>query len=219
MANHSSILPQKANISDLEDLEERLTQLISDLQAELGNYALKEETTKRFNQITKKIREIFELLSKQGLREDDGMLTKKNLGPVACANCERDLINLAGMPVDYHVWKGMPKRETNERIARYGKGFSRILSTLQDDSVPNASQTMLKNHVHDKMTLHHLKSPQVKPSRRASMDLTSPDEGYQGRSANELNQTTQATNYLKERHTSVQHDQSHNTTIGFFQSG
>jgi hypothetical protein len=38
----------------------------------------------------------------------DGMLSKKNLGPIACASCEKDLVNMQGMPVDYHVWKGMP---------------------------------------------------------------------------------------------------------------
>ena len=61
------------------------------------------------------------------------MLTKKNLGPIACASCEKDLVNLQGMPVDYHVWKGMPQRDTNERIARYGQGFSKILANLRGD--------------------------------------------------------------------------------------
>ena len=61
------------------------------------------------------------------------MLSKKNLGPIACASCEKDLINMSGLPVDYHVWKGMPQREVGERIARYGSGFSKILSTLRDD--------------------------------------------------------------------------------------
>ena len=28
--------------------------------------------------------------------QDDGMLTKKNLGPIACATCEKDLINMQG---------------------------------------------------------------------------------------------------------------------------
>lgn len=40
---------------------------------------------------------------------------------------------MSGLPVDYHVWKGMPQREVGERIARYGAGFSKILSTLRDD--------------------------------------------------------------------------------------
>jgi len=35
------------------------------------------------------------------------------------------------MPVDYHVWKGMPKRDPAERIARYGQGFSKIVSNMR----------------------------------------------------------------------------------------
>lgn len=54
-----------------------------------------------------KIKEIMENKG-QGLCEMDGMLSKKNLGPIACASCEKDLVNMQGMPVDYHVWKGMP---------------------------------------------------------------------------------------------------------------
>jgi len=61
------------------------------------------------------------------------MLTKKNLGPIACASCEKDLINLQGLPVDYYAWKNMPARDTNERIARYGQGFSKILANLRGE--------------------------------------------------------------------------------------
>ena len=64
---------------------------------------------------------------------DDGMLTKKHLGPIACASCEQNLVNLNGMNVEYNNWKKMPARETSERIARYGQGFSKILSTLRED--------------------------------------------------------------------------------------
>lgn len=46
--------------------------------------------------------------SNTGMHQHDGMLSKKNLGQIACASCEKDLINMQGMPVDYHVWKGMP---------------------------------------------------------------------------------------------------------------
>ena len=33
------------------------------------------------------------------------MLTKKYLGPQACASCDKNLINISGMPVDYTAWK------------------------------------------------------------------------------------------------------------------
>lgn len=50
--------------------------------------------------------------------EDNAMFTKKYVGPVNCASCEKNIVNLNGMPVDYHVWKRLPFREPSERIAR-----------------------------------------------------------------------------------------------------
>ena len=52
---------------------------------------------------------------------DDGMLTRKNIGPLHCASCDKNLSNILGKPVDFSAHKKMPMREsTNDRIARYG---------------------------------------------------------------------------------------------------
>jgi hypothetical protein len=67
-------------------------------------FSLKDDVNKRFSSITKKIREILEIIDKNATN-DDGMLTKRNLGPISCAGCDKDLINLQGMPADYHAWK------------------------------------------------------------------------------------------------------------------
>lgn len=53
----------------------------------------------------------------------------------------------------------MPARETSERIARYGQGFSKILSTLRED-ISNShmhNSAMHMQHIHDKKTLHQKK--------------------------------------------------------------
>ena len=50
--------------------------------------------------------------------EDDAMFTKKYVGPVNCASCEKGIINLQGQQADYHAWKRLPFREPSERIAR-----------------------------------------------------------------------------------------------------
>ena len=50
--------------------------------------------------------------------EDSAMFTKKYVGPVNCASCEKNVVNLLAQPVDYHVWKRLPFREPSERIAR-----------------------------------------------------------------------------------------------------
>lgn len=48
------------------------------------------------------------------------MFTKRPYGPVNCASCEKDIVNLQGRQADYLSWKKMPFREPTERIARYG---------------------------------------------------------------------------------------------------
>ena len=57
----------------------------------------------------------------QRANEDDAMFTKKYVGPVACASCEKGVVNLLGMPADYMAWKRLPFREPQERIARVRK--------------------------------------------------------------------------------------------------
>lgn len=59
------------------------------------------------------------------------MFTKKPLGPVACASCEKGIVNLLGTQADYLAWKRLPFREPSERIARYGQGFSKILTMMR----------------------------------------------------------------------------------------
>ena len=90
----------------------------------LGRIPDKDEIMKKFALINKKIRDIMEALAllqgNGGGNEDDAMFTKKPYGPGACASCERNLMNIIGMPVDYHAWKKLPFRDPQERIARYG---------------------------------------------------------------------------------------------------
>ena len=78
---------------------------------------------KRLAQLGKNNSEMMEMLTKlkrEGPHEDDAMFTKKHLGPVSCASCEKDLVNLSGMPADFHNYKKLPFRDPTERIARYG---------------------------------------------------------------------------------------------------
>jgi len=90
---------------------------------------------KRFAQLSKKIREIMDLLSRQGGadggHEQDAMFSKRHLGPQSCASCEKNLVNMYGQAVDFHAWKKLPFRDPSERIARYGQGFSKILSYMK----------------------------------------------------------------------------------------
>lgn len=83
------------------------------------------------NQLSRKVRELFDLVGGAQEKNEDGMLTKRHLGPNACASCDKTLTNLQGVQADFSPHKKMPYREQADRIARYGAGFSKMLSTLQ----------------------------------------------------------------------------------------
>ena len=65
------------------------------------------------------------------------MFSKKHLG-VACASCEKNVTNLYGQKVDHLNWNKLPFRDPNERIARYGQGFSKILSHMRPSEILNS---------------------------------------------------------------------------------
>ena len=60
------------------------------------------------------------------------MITKKFVGPAQCVSCEKGITNLLGEKAEYINWKKLPFREPNERIARYGQGFSRVLAMMNN---------------------------------------------------------------------------------------
>jgi hypothetical protein len=81
-----------------------------------------------------------ELLAKQGGggdNEQDAMFSKRHLGPMACASCEKNLVNMYGQKADYLPWNKLPFRDPSERIARYGQGFSKILSHMRPSDLVN----------------------------------------------------------------------------------
>lgn len=129
-------LDDKVTKKEMADLEQRLLDKINELLAQLDNrYADKDATRKKFNNLEKNIKKIFELIEKlkevQQEREDNAMFTKKPYGPVNCASCEKDIVNLEGTKAEYIVWKRLPFREPNDRIAKYGPGFSKMLNMIK----------------------------------------------------------------------------------------
>lgn len=49
---------------------------------------------------------------------DDAMLTKKSVGPMDCASCDKGIVNLNAMRAEHLSWNRLPFREPNERIAK-----------------------------------------------------------------------------------------------------
>lgn len=110
-------------------------QRIQDLFEQLrGMFPDKESMKKKFGAIEKNIKNLFDMLIAQQTKqpeEDSGMFTKRYVGPANCASCEKNITNLLAQPADYTAWKRLPFREPSERIARYGQGFSKILTMMK----------------------------------------------------------------------------------------
>ena len=85
----------------------------------------------------RQIRNLYDIIMSKGGREneDDAMFTKKPFAGLSCASCEKDIINMYGKRVEYMPWGKMPFRDPNERIARVGQGFSKMLSMLKTESM------------------------------------------------------------------------------------
>lgn len=81
---------------------------------------------------------------------DDALLAKKPLGGWSCASCQKDLINLEGMKVQYYPWAKLPQRDPAERIAKVGQGFSRMLSMLKPEMVDKSPHAGLMKKAYNK---------------------------------------------------------------------
>lgn len=128
------LLDLKADKADLDLLERRLTDFIRSF---LDRFADKKDVTKKLAQMDSKINALLEMILSQQNKdnEDDAMFTKKPLGGVSCASCEKNIVNLEGLQADFLPWRRLPFKENNERIAKFGPGFSKILQSLRPASI------------------------------------------------------------------------------------
>ena len=78
--------------------------------------------------------------------EDDAMFTKKPLGGIACASCEKNIVNLEGRMAEFLPWKRLPFKDPGERISKYGPGFSKILQMLRPERSVDAMSSPDPNH-------------------------------------------------------------------------
>ena len=132
MAVLGDSLGKKADKSELEQLQALLQKQLTDqTQLVRDTCAPKEDTSRKLNWLSRKVRELFDLVGSNTGANEDGMLTKRHIGPNACASCDKTLTNMQGLQAEYSPHKKMPYREHADRIARYGAGFSKMLSTLQ----------------------------------------------------------------------------------------
>ena len=106
------------------------------------------------------------------------MFSKRQLGPQACASCEKDLVNMHGLSADHYVWKKLPFRDPNERISKYGKGFSRMLSEVRSFS----TQELAPNEMGNNRTRNQQSTLQTTTNHIASVDDLTVNESPGARS-------------------------------------
>ena len=99
---------------------DRINEIVKALTKQLAD---KNDTKKALKLLERQLKNLYDLLmQRQGghthENEDDAMFTKKPLGGMSCASCEKDIINLQGRRVDFLPWNKLPFRDPSERIAR-----------------------------------------------------------------------------------------------------
>lgn len=128
----------KLEEADLKPLEQSILERINDIvKALTKQFADKAETKKALKLLERQIRNLYEMFMSRGGHDEneDAMFSKKPLGGMSCASCEKDLINMYGKKVDYMPWSKLPFRDPSERIARVGQGFSKMLSMINPDQL------------------------------------------------------------------------------------
>jgi len=116
-------LNSKADIDAVSAMEKLITDRISDIiRAMSKNFADKNETKKALKLLERQLKNLYDLFMSKGghENEEDAMFSKKPLGGLSCASCEKDLINMYGKRVEFMPWSKLPFRDPSERIARVG---------------------------------------------------------------------------------------------------
>ncbi len=117
------------------------------IQGLLKKFADKNEILKALKKLESRIAILEEFLRETGPglvdSAENALLAKKPLGGWSCASCQKDLINIEGMKVQYYPWAKLPQRNPTERIAKVGQGFSRMLSMLKPELITKSQQVGL----------------------------------------------------------------------------
>lgn len=155
MKDLQDALNQKADIAQLNELEKLLQNRLNEIVIALTKqFADKSETKKALKLHERQIKNLYSLIMSRGGHEgdEDAMFSKKPLGGLSCASCEKDLVNMMGKKVEFMPWNKLPFRDPAERIARVGQGFSKMLSMINPDQLSRYEQAhsnMQNSGMHD----------------------------------------------------------------------
>mmetsp|Transcript_20036 Transcript_20036/g.14743 ORF Transcript_20036/g.14743 Transcript_20036/m.14743 type:complete len:122 (+) Transcript_20036:672-1037(+) len=113
------------------------------IQKLMQTLADKIETKKQFKIHEKQIKTLFDLVQRGqtlgssggGNFDEQAMFTRRPLRGMQCASCEKDIFNIYGNKADYIPWNKLPARDPSERIARVGRGFSKMLALVNPENL------------------------------------------------------------------------------------
>lgn len=146
-------LNDKVDFSRLAELEKLLMDKLNEVVRQLTKQlADKAETKKNLKMLEKQLRNLIDIFAQKQSNpdEDNAMFSKKPLGGISCASCEKNLINLQQKPSEFYNWNRFPVRDPSERIARVGQGFSRMLSSMKPENVQKFhGQSVKQQHFYD----------------------------------------------------------------------
>ena len=135
-------LNQKADFAQMDKaLQDRLSDIVKALTKQ---FADKGDTRKALKIHEKQFQNLYNLIMSKGgngENEEDAMFSKKPLGGLSCASCEKGLVDMYGKRVEFLPWSKLPFRDPAERIARVGQGFSKMLSMINPDQLSRYEQT------------------------------------------------------------------------------
>lgn len=134
-------LNQKADFAQMDKaLQDRLSDIVKALTKQ---FADKADTRKALKIHEKQFQNLYNLIRSMGgsgENEEDAMFSKKPLGGMSCASCEKGLVDMYGKRVEFMPWNKLPFRDPSERIARVGQGFSKMLSMINPDQLSRYEQ-------------------------------------------------------------------------------
>lgn len=121
---------------------ERLNEIVKALTKQ---FADKNETKRALKLLERQLKNLYDLFMSKGghENEEDAMFSKKPLGGLSCASCEKDLVNMYGKRIEFMPWSKLPFRDPSERIARVGQGFSKMLSMINPDQLSRYEQSKI----------------------------------------------------------------------------
>merc|ERR1712127_377710 len=99
---------------------ERLNEIVKALTKQ---FADKNETKRALKLLERQLKNLYDLFMSKGGHdnEEDAMFSKKPLGGLSCASCEKGLENMYGKRIEFMPWSKLPFRDPSERIARVGQ--------------------------------------------------------------------------------------------------